>query len=685
MKSILGTLSLVIGFFIVGSLARAEELALEPWLPRQLADWPALVTEIKEYAGSFNDAQRQSKSDVYYQILPDEKTDMGFRNYGVIHPSPPKEVQASDVISYRIWVCSGNNSGGCGSIIFWRALKLGAAGGCIIAPLRGRSGATIYPGLAGLGPKIEAEALSRQDLVDTWSYRTFDLTAHDQVYVASWIRTNDRARVRDDSEPDKSLLMPARIGDLGWLKGPPASLVPPLVPSIAPDAYARRIAVHAAVQRALSCLRWGIPSRALVISKIDENSLAKSCGIQPGDMPIAVNNTTFVTRTRFNTLVNAVPPGELTLKMARYGSVVESRSIGKGGLGIEVHPAPPDPGLAVLGEVAEIDKNLVIDAAAAMYALDCPDIAAEGLRRLENHLPKMHLAFIRAWQAASAGDFGLADALLADQTDRPTSYLTYEIQSFKVANRDRSARFLWARPDLGESPDAAGLIRRLINSAPENERFLLFEGKVASTLFPLNGVDAFNINDPATRLVQASGGSLVSTPSDRQQWASFAAIPERMEMSWDFTIAPVIRTPADSDFAPPTPYFSIEFQTVSARLTTSAGLGQVRIHPNGLVSCIAPRTIPEDLFDQRECEPVPVTVAFDGVTYNSVRIVRLSQCVRIEINGQFVMQGFLPLTNPPDTPNAQTIGLNFVAQDVVYTFKNGRVFKTKDPTAKSNF
>ena len=84
-------------------------------------------------------------------------------------------------------------------------------------------------------------------------------------------------------------------------------------------------------------------------------------------------------------------------------------------------------------------------------------------------------------------------------------------------------------------------------------------------------------------------------------------------------------------------------------------------------------------------EPVPVFLNCDGVILNSLRIVRLGECERVEINGHVVMQGFLPLLNPPNAPNAQTIGLNLIAQDVVCTFKNGRVFRTKDPSEKSNF
>ena len=58
---------------------------------------------------------------------------------------------------------------------------------------------------------------------------------------------------------------------------------------------------------------------------------------------------------------------------------------------------------------------------------------------------------------------------------------------------------------------------------------------------------------------------------------------------------------------------------------------------------------------------------------------------RIENNGHLVMQGFLPLINPPGTPNAQTIHLNFIDKNVICTFKNKRVFSPKDYFEKSNF
>ena len=63
----------------------------------------------------------------------------------------------------------------------------------------------------------------------------------------------------------------------------------------------------------------------------------------------------------------------------------------------------------------------------------------------------------------------------------------------------------------------------------------------------------------------------------------------------------------------------------------------------------------------------------------------MAQYQRIEINGHVAMQGFLPLLKGIGTKREQTAGLLLIAQDAVCTFKNGRVFKIKDPTEKSFF
>ncbi len=658
----------------------AAEQTIDPWLPQHLDDWDATVEEVKEYVKTYNAAQPNIEGQFKFRM---EISSVPITMFG--SPiSPPTDAVPNDVISCYYFGGQKNATLSCGVIQIWRALHKGAAGAVVMRSLSEDPKLAPFPDFNAQIPLLEAQTTTLKPPTGAWNHevRKHGLST---TWYATWLRSDDRARVADDVEQDPNMLKPMRDSDRQWLVGPPPPLTPSLpsivAQSITPESYTQRITAHSAIQRGLKLYHAGVPSRYLIIcSRLNDN--ARALGIKTGDILLAVNNKSVSPDSVCDEDIDE----STSINIARVGSpAITVTTTSKVSVKFRALPSSPDPGLAVLAAVAEVDKKLVTDAAAAMYGLDFPELAAEGLKRLEGHIPEMTLAFIRAWQAAAAGDFGLADRALAIHTARAPAYLMSEIQLFKVANRERSGRIYWARPSQEKIPGFTGIMRRLINGVPEKERFALFEGTVTTSLFPLDASDQWHPDGNATALMSVAGGSIISTPANRWHMAGIENIPERCEIRWDFTIAPIIFTPTDEDIAPPNPYFQIEFITQSTRLITGNGAGHFRIHPNGRVTCLAPRILPIDMSGGSEYEPVPVPVTCDGVTLNAMRIVRLGECERVEVNGHVVMQGFLPLINPPGTPNAQTIGLSIVAQDVVCTFKNGRVFRTKDPAEKSNF
>ena len=665
------------------TISAAEE-HIEPWLPQHLDDWDATVTEVKEYVKTYNEAHAKTEGQFQFKL---EIQSVPITMYG--SPiSPPTDAAPSDVISCYYFGGEKNATVGCGVIQIWRALHKGAAGAVVMRTLSKDPKRAPFPDFTAQIPLLEAQTATLKPPMGNWNHevRKGDVST---LWYATWLRTDDRARVADDAEKNPNLLKPMRESDHQWLVGPPPP-VPPLLPSVAaqpitPQSYTERVAAHPAIQRGLNLYRAGVPSRYRVICE-GVNDEARALGIKIGDMVFTAKGPLNIDSNYFQTIWDYMPDEPIEIILVRPGIPPLPVVITKNSkVQFRAMQSAPDPGLAVLAAVAEVNKDLIPDAAAAMYALDFPDLAAEGLKRLGDLVPKVTLAFIKAWQAASAGDFGLADRILAIHMAGAPDSLMSEMQLFRKCNRERSGRIYWARPTQEKTPGFAVIMRRLVNSVPENERFALFEGTVTTSLFPLDAADQWHPDGRATGLFSPADGSLVSTQDARWQMADISNIPERCEIRCDFTIAPTDFTNSKKDVAPPNPYLQIEFVTRSPALITGDGAGHIHIHPNGRVSCVAPKILPIDMSDGYAYEPVPVPLNCDGVTLNSLRIVRLGECERVEINGHVVMQGFLPLLNPPDTPNAQTIGLNLIAQDVVCTFKNGRVFRTKDPADKGNF
>ena len=665
------------------TISAAEE-HIEPWLPQHLDDWDATVAEVKEYVKTYNEAHAKIEGQFKFKL---EIRSVPITMFG--SPiSPPTDAAPSDVISCFYFGGEEHATRSCGVIQIWRALHKGAAGAVVMRRLSEDPKRAPFPDFTEQIPLLEAQTVALKPPTGTWNHEV-QKDGLASTWYATWLRTDDRARVKDDSEQDPNMLKPMRESDRQWLVGPPPP-VPPSLPLVSaqpmtPESYVQRVAAHPAIQRGLNLYRAGVPSRYRVIcEKVNEE--ARALGIKTGDMVFTAKGPLYFNSNYFQSIWDHMPDKPIEIILVRPGIPPLTVAVTKNSnVQFRAMESAPDPGLAVLAAVAEVNKDLVPNAAAAMYALDFPDLGAEGLKRLESQVPQMTLAFIRAWQAAAAGDFGLADRILAIHTARVPDSLMSEIQLFRRFNRERSGRIYWARPNQEKTPGFAVIMRRLVNSVPENERFALFEGTVTTSLFPLDAADQWHPDGRAANLFSPVGGSLVSTHDDRWQPADISNIPERCEIRCDFTIAPTDFTNSKKDVAPPNPYLQIEFVTQSTALITGDGAGHIHIHPNGRVTCVAPKILPIDMSDGYAYEPVPVFVNCDGVTLNSLRIVRMGECERVDINGHVVMQGFLPLLNPPGTPNAQTIGLSLIAQDVVCTFKNGRVFRTKDLSEKSNF
>ena len=681
MKKTYNTFVVFLFLALVQVTISAAEEHIEPWLPQHLDDWDATVEEVKEYVKTYNEAHAKIEGQFKFKL---EIRSVPITMFG--SPiSPPTDAAPSDVISCFYFGGETNATASCGVIQIWRALHKGAAGAVVMRHLTEDQKWAQFPDFTEQIPLLEAQATTFKPPTGTWNHEVRK-NGISTTWYATWLRADDRARVKDDSEQDPNMLKPMRESDRQWLVGPPPALPPSIVAQpITPESYAERVAAHPAIQRGMSLCRAGVPSRYQTICS-EVNDEARALGIKTGDIVFTAKGSPWSDFDDFKTIWDHISGESIEIFLARPGipplAVVVTKN---SNVRFRVGDSAPDPGLAVLAAVAEIDKDLITDAATAMYALDYPDLAAEGLNRLNGHVPEITLAFIRAWQAASAGDFGLADRMLATHTGRAPAYLMSEIALFGRFNRERSGRIYWARPGQEKIPGFTGIMRRLVNSVAEKERFALFEGTVTTDLFPLDAADQWHPDGRASGIFTAVGGSLVSTCDYRRPTADISNIPERCEIRCDFTIASTDFTNSKKDAVPANPYLQIEFVTRSAALITGDGAGHIHIHPNGRVTCVAPKILPIDMSDGYAYEPVPVPLNCDGVTLNSLRIVRLGECERVEINGHVVMQGFLPLLNPPGTPNAQTIGLSLVAQDVVCTFKNGRVFRTKDPADRSNF
>lgn len=663
----------LISLWMISTIAVSAEQVLEPWLPQHLDEWNALVEETNLYIKNFNEAQGKGGQPLKFHF---DMRNLPIKNKYDL-PIPPEDVSPDDIISGNLWVGKENPSTTCGYIQIWRALHKGAAGAVITYNYADKSEIRNYPDPAMSVPALKALEKSQKTSLGTWHFEV-KTNGKWHTWVATWVNPEDRARVIDDLETDPEALKPIRGEDRQWLLGPPVALPVMAIPLMGPDTYTQSIASHSAIQRSLLLYRSQVPSRPVIVTRrLNERALAD--GFRAGDIPIELNGKTFATLEQFNSLWNEAGKGELEIRVARIGAAPITLKRSAMGIGFDSEVGLPEPGIAVLHEVGEINKDLITDAAAAMFALDAPEIAAEGLRRLENKVPVQVISFIRAWQAASRDDFGLVDALLDVSGAPPKTYLDYEFRTLKSANRQRSGRFYWAWPTEETTPGFDATMRRLVKSIPQAQRFDLFAGKVSSDIFTVNAIDHMKPLYGKPQAFSTSVVTLATTPAWRQERITYENLPAQCEMTCDFLVTPVIRAVIDSVFVPACPCLGIQLTTSY----TDKGLGNVRVHPGGQVTFQPPTLSPAS--EDYEWEPVPIPVSFDGVTYNKLRIVRMAQYQRIEINGHVAMQGFIPLLKGIGMKREQTAGLLLIAQDAVCTFKNGRVFTTKEPSQKSNF
>ena len=658
--------------WMVSTIAVSAEQALEPWLPQHLDDWDALVEETNVYVKNFNEAQAKGGQPLKFNY---DMRNLPIQTRNIIEP--PDDVSPDDIISGRLWVGKENPSTSCGIIQIWRALHKGAAGAVVIYQYAEKSEMGDYPDPAMSVPALKALEKSHKSVLGSWN---FEVKSNGKMHswVATWVNPVDRARVIDDLETDTEAVKPIRAEERQWLLGPPVALLVMAVPSMNPDIYSQSVASHPAIQRALLLYRSEVPPRPVIITRrLNERALAD--GFRAGDIPIALNGKSFATLERFNSLWSEAGEGALEIRVARIGAAPITLTRSAMGISFDSEVGLPEPGLAVLQAVGEINKDLIADAAAAMFALDAPEIAAEGLRRLDNKVPAQVTSFIRAWQAASRDDFGLVDTLLDDTGASQKTHLDYEIRTLKASNRQRSGRFYWAWPTEETTPGVDATMRRLVKSIPQAQRFDLFAGKVSSEIFTVNAIDHMKPLYGKPQAFSTSVVTLATTPAWRHERITYENLPAHCEMTCDFLVTPVIRAVTDSVFVPAYPCLGIQLTTSY----TDKGLGNVRVHPGGQVTFQPPTLSPAG--EYYEWEPIPIPVSFDGVTYNKLRIVKMAQYQRIEINGHVAMQGFIPLLKGIGTKREQTAGLLLIAQDAVCTFKNGRVFTVKEASEKTNF
>ena len=649
-----------------------------PWVPKQLDDWPALVAEAKAYAATTNEAQKRLNPALYFSVRIDENR-IGVRDG---RPTPPVNGRADDIISMHYLFVSKKDVGssiGCGGTEVWRAKAAGAAGATVTFCTKMTTSQGDFPDLTANSVQLDAAMRTSHPPTSPWATeaKAFE-NATVTYWLASWQRVGDHGRTRDDVEGPGE---PMRAEDLLWLAGPPALHAPrPIVPSVTPAIYTAYTATHAGVQRALIHLRAGMPWNPVMLYVVSKDGVGAAAGLRAGDVALAINTKPVRSREECRDQLQEIGTQGFTLRIARLGSAPQDIIVPAGKTGIQVANGVADPRMSVLTAVQRIESTLVQDVAVALYVYDNDAIATAAIERLGSRLPVLCTTFIRAWQAAAVEDFGLVDQLLSPKEStsgvaKGDVEISRVIHDMWVANRQRSGRFVWAWPDTATIPGDQ-VLRRMVNAVPVTERFTLFSGMVPSTFFSTSIYDWVELQRAAKDVMKNGGGALASTDKWRSVGGLIRPIPLRCEWSCRFTLAPSPQFNGTevATFVAPLPHLSVSFSTLSKSKNTSAGLGDVKIHLGGMVTCRAPTLDPLEFSKGWEYEPLmPIAVADDGVTWNTLRVIRVANFQRTELNGHLVMQGFLPLIEDSAGKEESQICLNLSAEDVVCTFQDVRI------------
>ncbi len=620
---------LCLGVLVLGM---AAEPAFVPWIPRQLDDWPALAAEMKAYADGLEKAYPTRPS---IRAYPDQS----IATPDAV-PRPPSDLVAEDLLILNYWEEKGQARQGCGTTVVWRAAKSGAAEVhvAIFMPVVAKHLPKVVPDVGAAISELEKFIPTLRPAAGAWTSAT-----DGKWWNASWKRKNGRTRTRDDVEGRAEDLRPV---DTAWLAGPvPPGTAKP-VAAVTPEAYGERVAAHAGVTRALERFKSGFTPRQIVVLQVKVGGAAAKLGVLPGDVIVAIDKKPVLTVFDEDWLGTEA---EHVFTVTRRGDAPRQVKIPPGARGLTTATGAPDPGLAVLAAVGPTLTPAHTDAAVAMYALDQPDLAVAAIRRLTGKIGAPAMVFLNAWRAAANDDFGRVEALVKSGIGKPGSTLATEALLLCAANRERSGRFNWAWPEAGRNADFATMFRHLVKPLGKDERFRLLDGALDGTTFTVQANDRIRPLESAVRLLQPDGGVLAAEagPGPFQE-AIFTDLPERFQLTATFTITP----PPDALPANHSQILAIQFQNRSAKEISGRGHGMVAITTEGRASFLSATLDKEDRF--RVLQPLPLLVAADGKGLNTLRVIRIAQMQRIEINGHVALQGFLPMSSGPQAQ----LGLN---------------------------
>lgn len=641
------------------------------WIPKALDDWPKLVSEAKTFV--------QNNSTDPYNCRLVEQVQRYFDND---IPYPPKLIDPMSVITVSYIVSKGTDNkrhgASFGQAVVWRGDDGKAMAATVIVQVVHLTSfdATLLADPAAFRQSLTTNFTSAKPPIDRWKVVS---NPERGFWYATWSRPDSRVATMDTR---LGKAPPLRRTDLDWLTGPPGQLTAVIAPEMLSDAaFAIASAQHPQVRRALACAAAGIPMHAVGVSGLMPKGAAEQLDWRVGDIVLALNDEPMpfdrILAYRCKTLSDVPRRFRLTrLNSIPIESVVEPVTDPRSSnlVGFEMSNLPCDPGLALLASLAEADPEIRREAATAIYAQDQPRLAATARKRLSGRISVEAGRFIEAWSAAESGDPGrVAELLAAPMVD---SRLADAAQHLEAATRNRAGRLLWMRPDFIADSNGETLLRHLLATTPESERFLLFNtGQTPEPCtFPVDGI-AEGVNDAGRQLLERGSSTLRCSEQQAQQDAQFTDLPDRCEYAVHFTLA---STAYDNDhgsvFASPLDHsLTIGFQRRGSSITP-AGFGGVRIHDNGMVQIADPSLNPNKYY---EWWTIPLGVAVDGVTTNTLRIVRWRQMQRIEINGRCAMQGFLPFVDSID--GKARLAMMFDAHGVVVELSDGK-FRMPVPT-----
>lgn len=670
----LSTIVLFLTLLATSTLDAADPLP-PIWLPQHLDDWTALSAEAKAFvADAAQKKPRPFFSSACEPILRVMIPEL---------PTPPSTVAPEDVIQVvytvdtpaGLTVAAPGAPGGvktsCGATTVWR----GASGGAVavtvyfdIEPVaKFLPAGTIKP--KAVRPALIQRLATLKPPVGKW-----DTSIRTDTACAVWTRPGDRARTRDDAEGRAADLRPE---DLLWLSTAPKARAPQPAPAMDADAYAKAVAGHGAVQAALARIRAGLFGTPVRIKRVDAGGQAEALGLHVGDLIDSIDNARLHGFNHFDEVRSQCGPAGQTLHVITTEGKTKSVLAKTGLIGVNLYQEAPHPGVAVLVAVDKLGPEALLHAAVVMYALDRPDLMAYARKKIPATCPVAALVLMDAWIASANEDFGRADSILATQVVGASPELAAEIAELRLATRARSGRLLWAWPERAKDAETLEMLRHILKSTLPADRFPVFDGLLNKTTFTVPADDRAEKMACASRLFGATGGTLESNPATPMVFALLGASPTRSELTVQFTIEPTIN--GASAGGAMEAYLSITgaFYAGSKSMPIE-GCGEAYFHASGHVT-FRPATLCNS--DFTELKPVPVLVAHDGKTPNTLRVLQIGQMQRLEVNGHLVVQGFIP--SPPNKALKSAIFIE--ANGVRCRFTDTRLMAAPDPVPVSNF